>query len=204
MSSIETLTELFMRFPGIGPRQARRFTYFLLREKEPYRRELIDAIAKIAESVYRCTQCQLYAAPHKQTVCAICADKNRTQAQVLIVEKDTDVEQIEKSEAYHGQYFVLGGVLSLTQSRKGAYLRERELIDYLTQHADTLQEIIIALSATPDGEYTTDHLKEKIANNAKLKAISVTILGRGLSTGSELEYADPSTLKGALSHRTRV
>tara|TARA_B100000745_G_scaffold187366_1_gene122822 strand:- start:18737 stop:19093 length:357 start_codon:yes stop_codon:yes gene_type:complete len=117
----------------------------------------------------------------------------------MIVEKDTDVEQMEKSGAYSGQYFVLGDTLSLTG--KKSFIREKELASYLKKHGDELEEIILALSATPDGEYTTEHLALKLEEGTSIKNAKVTVLGRGLSTGSELEYADTRTLEHALKNR---
>jgi len=117
----------------------------------------------------------------------------------MLVEKDTDVEQMEKSGAYTGKYFVLGGALSLT-GKKGV-IREKELDGYIKRHANEITEIILALSATPDGEYTTDYLSTKFKDDESISKVRVTVLGRGLSTGSELEYADASTLKQALKNR---
>jgi len=198
MSDVDSLTELFMQFPGIGPRQARRFVFFLLRQDSGYRAALTRAIAEVATNIKRCTLCHRYARLHAQKpLCDLCADSNRDTTQLMLVEKDTDVEQVEKSGAYSGRYFVLGGTLSLT-GKKG-FIREKELAGYLKDHSD-LAEIILALSATPDGEYTTDYLATKFAEDA-LHTASITVLGRGLSTGSELEYADASTLKQALKNR---
>ncbi len=203
MSEIDKLTELFVRFPGIGPRQARRFVYFLLRQDERYRSALTRAISDVVAAIHQCAQCMRYAALDG-TVCAICADPNRDRTQLLIVEKDTDVDSIEKSGSYHGQYFVLGGALSLTQTRTQPVIRERELLQQCTTHATELQEIILALSATPNGEHTTEHLSGVLGAQSELANVSLTVLGRGLSTGSELEYADPRTLSSALTNRTRT
>jgi recombination protein RecR len=117
----------------------------------------------------------------------------------MVVEKDTDVEQMEKSGAYTGQYFVLGGTLSLTGKKH--VTREKELDTYLKTHAKEIEEIILALSATPDGEYTTEHIALKLKESPSVENFKVTVLGRGLSTGSELEYADASTLTQALKNR---
>jgi len=200
MSEIDKLTELFLRFPGIGPRQARRFVFFLLRQDAGYRSALTNAIADVVHQVKQCTECLRYATLHaKKPVCNLCADVNRTDAQCMLVEKDTDVEQMEKSGAYTGRYFVLGGALSLT-GKKSA-IREKELAIHLKKHLGEITEIILALSATPDGEYTTDYLTTKFKDGETTKEIKVTVLGRGLSTGSELEYADAATLKQALKNR---
>ena len=200
MSELEKLTELFMRFPGIGPRQARRFVYFLLQQDALYRTQLVDAIARVAESVAQCPRCMRFAPLLKGSgECAICTDTTRDTTQLMIVEKDTDIEQMEKSGAYKGHYFVLGGTLS--PSGKTRTIAERELFAQLRTRAGELSEVILALSATPDGEYTSEHLAEKITGDTACNGTPITMLGRGLSTGSELEYADGATLIQALKNR---
>lgn len=200
MSEIDKLTELFMRFPGIGPRQARRFVYFLLRQDNSYRSALTRALTEAVEKVKQCSECLRFAPLHvKQPLCDLCADPNRPREVLMIVEKDTDVEQIERSGAYSGRYIVLGGSLSLT-GKKGV-IREKELSDYLKKFGSTITEIIIGLSATPDGEHTTEYLVEKIKDGTFASHARVSVLGRGLSTGSELEYADSATLTQALKNR---
>lgn len=200
MNDLDTLTELFIRFPGIGPRQARRFVFFLLRQDAGYRARLIRSIENAALHVQQCSECLRYASLHvKRPVCDICADPNRASEQLMLVEKDTDVEQMEKSGAYSGKYLVLGGTLSLTG--KKSYLREAELDAYIKTHSAELQEIILALSTTSDGEYTSSYLATKFKEDSTLASVTVSVLGRGLSTGAELEYADATTLKQALKNR---
>ena len=200
MSDIDTLAELFTKFPGIGPRQARRFVFFLLRQDAGYRSTLIRAIEKVAESIQQCSECLRFAQLHKkQPLCDLCADTSRADTELMIVEKDTDIEQVEKSGVYSGRYFVLGGTLSLTGKKH--FVREKELAHYLKKHGVQLQEIILALSATPDGEYTTEYLATKLKEGQLAPHTTVTVLGRGLSTGSELEYADADTLAQALKNR---
>lgn len=200
MGDLDRLTELFTQFPGIGPRQARRFVFFLLRQNDGYRNTLIRSIQEVASQVKQCSLCLRYAPLHVQKpVCDLCADTSRNDTQLMLVEKDTDVEQVERSGAYTGRYLVLGGTLSLTG--KKSYIREKELATYIKKHGFKLTEIILALSATPDGEYTTEYLSAKFREDSELTGAAVTILGRGLSTGSELEYADVNTLKQALKNR---
>ncbi|MBF05349.1 recombination protein RecR [bacterium] len=200
MNDLNTLTELFTQFPGIGPRQARRFVFFLLRQNEGYRTTFIRAIQNTAAHVKQCSHCLRYAQLHiKTSLCDLCADSSRVDEVLMLVEKDTDVEQMEKSGAYTGRYFVLGGTVSVTG--KKSYMREKELAVFLKKYGFGLTEIILALSATPDGEYTTDYLSAKFKEDSELTGATVTVLGRGLSTGSELEYADAATLKQALKNR---
>jgi recombination protein RecR len=201
MSDIDKLAELFSQFPGIGPRQARRFAYFLLRQSDAYKNTLIAQIRDLKNTVCQCSECFRYAERKgKDTACAICSDPARDKTLLMIVEKDTDVDAMEKSGAYIGQYFVLGGTLGPSANGKRV-IRESELAAHVGKHAKDLKEIILALSATVDGEYTTEHTMDKLRPLTKAADIAITVLGRGLSTGSELEYADPATLQSALKNR---
>jgi recombination protein RecR len=115
----------------------------------------------------------------------------------MIVEKDQDLLAVERAGTYRGRYFVLGGVLTL--SGKGA-IREKELIRIVEKRAaQGLSEIVLALSATSEGEHTADRIREVLA--PLRERIRLSTLGRGLSTGSELEYSDAATLSGALQNR---
>jgi recombination protein RecR len=115
----------------------------------------------------------------------------------MLVEKDQDLLAVERANAYKGRYFVLGGVLTL--SGKG-HIRERELVDRVERKIRNGKiEIVLALSATNEGEHTADRIREVLT--PLREHLTLSTLGRGLSTGSELEYADAETLSGALQNR---
>lgn len=196
MDRIEELTRAFERFPGIGPRQARRFVFHLLSAGASDRTKIADLIVKLAENVRQCPECMRYA-NGGGPVCNLCADTHRLDTQLLIVEKDQDLAALERAGTYKGRYFVLGGVLTL--SGKGT-IREKELLRAVERRSKSgLTEIILALSATSEGENTIDHLKQALLPFRE--QIMLSVLGRGLSTGSELEYSDAETLSGALQNR---
>ncbi len=115
----------------------------------------------------------------------------------MLVERDQDLIAMERTGSYRGRYFVLGGVLTL--SGKGA-IRERELVERVERRSNNgLREIVLALSATSEGEHTSDHIRSLLQ---PLRGhLTLTVLGRGLATGSELEYADRETLSAAFSNR---
>lgn len=192
---LEDLARAFERFPGIGPRQARRFVYHLLALPLSDRSRISDLVARLAENVRQCPECMRYA-NGGGPVCNYCADTARDDSLLLVVEKDQDLLALERAGTYKGRYFVLGGVLTL--SGKGV-IREKELLRAIQKRSGALKEIILALSATNEGEHTIDHLRQILLpyrEQAKL-----TVLGRGLATGSELEYSDAETLSGALQNR---
>ena len=191
--SIEKLVAIFVKFPGIGPRQAQRFVQFLLRSSPSVRRELAEAIQELAGSVRQCSECFRFHAGERG-VCNICANPERDQTLLAVVANDADLMAIERSGTYRGRYFVLGGTISLA-SEKTNGLRLKELRKAAAR--ETIEEIVLAFPANPEGDMTSVRVREElIATNKK-----VSSLGRGLSTGSELEYADPETLKSAIDNR---
>lgn len=196
MDRVDELARAFERFPGIGPRQAKRFVYHLLSANVNDRNRLADLVARIGESVKQCPECMRFWSGTGD-VCNYCSDRNRDDSMLMIVEKDQDLAAVERTGAYRGRYFVLGGALTL--SGKGA-IREAELIQRVERRSqEGLGEIILALSATSEGEHTAEHLRERLG---PLRGhLKLTVLGRGLSTGSELEYADSPTLSSALQNR---
>ncbi len=193
---IEDLAHAFERFPGIGPRQARRFVYHLLALPQGERSRVADLVSKLAENVRQCPECMRFSNGNGP-VCNYCADTSRDEGMLLVVEKDQDLQALERAGTYKGRYFVLGGVLTL--SGKGV-IREKELLRALQNKKEKgLKEIILALSATSEGENTTDHLRQILLPHRD--ELTISVLGRGLSTGVELEYSDAETLSGALQNR---
>ncbi len=196
MDAIDRLAELFEKFPGIGPRQAQRFVQYLLRSSPALRRELLESMRDLGTSVHQCPECMRYSTSEKG-LCSICADSHRESTLLAIVANDSDLLALERSHTYRGKYFVLGGLLSLA-SEKTNGLRIKELLTSVPKRAKTgLTEIILAFPANPEGDATATRVREELGNIG----IKVTKLGRGLSTGSELEYADSDTLKSALDNR---
>lgn len=199
MDRVDELARAFERFPGIGPRQARRFVYFLLSTNQSERSRLAELVSSIASSVKQCAECRRFWSGSGDQ-CSYCADPNRSDAHLMLVERDQDLIAMERSGSYRGRYFVLGGVLTL--SGKGA-IRERELVERVERRSKAgLEEIILALSATSEGEHTSDHIRGLLQ---PLRGhIRLFELGRGLATGSELEYADKETLSAAFTNRTET
>ncbi len=200
MDPIERLSALFEKFPGIGPRQAQRFVQYLLRASPSLRREMIESLQELGGSVIQCKRCMRYfgsSRSSKTDVCGICSNPERNEAYLSVVASDADLQAIERSGTYRGRYFVIGGTISLA-SEQMTGLRVKELMHTLSSKLE-LQEVILAFPANPEGDATAVRLREEIT--AAFPALSVTSLGRGLSTGSELEYADPETIKSALDSR---
>ena len=195
-NSIEDLAAQFARLPGIGPRQARRFVYHLLTAGAAERTKLAELITTLGKDVRQCPECMRFWSG-TGPICNYCADKSRSDSELMIVEKDQDLAAVERAGTYKGRYFVLGGVLTL--SGKGV-IREQELVKIVEKRlANELKEAVLALSATSEGEHTADRVRALLAPfRDRLK---ISVLGRGLATGSELEYSDAQTVRGALQNR---
>jgi recombination protein RecR len=201
MNSIQKLTELFTRFPGIGPRQAGRFVYFLLASSHSYRGELIRLIGSLKDETKTCTSCNRFHSNHAD-ICSACADKNRDKTLLMLVEKDVDLDNIERAKGYLGHYFVIGGKIPILDKNPSESIKEKELKEALEKRAkDGLKEVILAFSVNPEGENTTSYVQKAIEPLVSKHNLKVSTLGRGLSTGSELEYSDSETIKSALENR---
>lgn len=203
MDHIDELAKALARFPGIGPRQGKRFVYYLLAAPVAERTKLAALITSLGSDVRQCPECMRFYTGATAVLCTYCADKTRDDAQLMLVEKDQDLTAIERAGTYRGRYFVLGGVLTL--SGKGA-IREKELVRTIEKRLlpregclTSLTEIVLALSATSEGEHTADRVRELLTPYRD--RLKVSELGRGLATGSELEYSDAETLRAALTNR---
>lgn len=204
MTELEKLTELFKQFPGIGERQAKRFVYFLLRKSPRYREELSDAIKTITSNIRQCPESFQYFSPKMkdQILSPILLDTSRDKGKLVIVERDSDLEAIERSGAYDGHYFVLGGSIPILEKEPNKAVRLHELLEQISKRVQqkSLREIILAFSLTPQGEHTEDIVKQSLLQMLGSE-IKISTLGRGLSTGSELEYTDKATLGNAFENR---
>lgn len=119
---------------------------------------------------------------------------------LMIIERDADFENIEKSKIYEGKYFILGGKVPILEKNPENRIRVSQLKERIKD--ENIKEIILALSVNPDGENTERYVRELLTPLAEKDSIKITMLGRGLSTGIELEYPDSDTLKNAFKNRT--
>lgn len=201
MDPIEKLSEAFTKFPGIGPRQARRFAYYILSQSKENHEAFIQAMMVLRKDVAQCPSCFVYFTRYNtETECKECRDPRRNKKTLLVVEKDIDLQTIEKSRVYDGYYFVLGGLLPIHEQTPSSKIKVQDLVRRVKKLLESgLEEIVVALAATHEGDHTYTYLQsvlKQLSPNLK-----VSILGRGLSTGTEIEYTDPSTLSQALTNR---
>ncbi len=196
--SLEKLQNQFEKLPGVGPRQARRYAFFVFKQEQKYVEELIENLQTLRKSVTMCGNC--YMPTENKEVCKVCADTKRDGGTICVVEKESDALTMEKSGKYKGVYFVLGENISPKGKNTLAKERIKNLINKI-QNSDKNREIILALNNTREGNFTSLYIEDLFKKRGLNKKARLTRLGRGLSTGSELEYSDEETLKNALENR---
>ncbi len=200
--SLTKLSELLKKLPGIGPRQARRLAFWFVRRDsgwiDSFARVLLEARANIKV----CSVCKrLHPEDTENETCSICGNDTRDKDVIMLVEKDVDLENIERTGAYKGVYFVLGGTTSPLDKEPERKIRIRSLVKLLENESSSIKEVIFALSATPEGEDTIMYIEDNISKILEKSNIKVSKLARGLSTGTELEYVDKDTMTYALKGR---
>lgn len=194
-SSLENLIRRLGRLPGLGPRSARRAVLFLLKNRDrlmlPLARELHD----IASTVRPCVDCGNL---DTSDLCHICRDDQRDKSRICVVEDVGDLWAMERAAVFRGRYHVLGGTLSALDGRGPDDLT----IDRLVRRAqnEEVVEVILALSATVDGQTTAHYIAEKLASSN----LDVTRLAHGVPVGGELDYLDDGTLAQALKARAKM
>ena len=203
MTTLDKLIAHFERFPGIGARQARRFAFHLLRLDDTQVHELSQLIAELPTVMTECESCARYFAQNGHGgLCSICVSPHRDRTSLLIIEQDSDINAVERS-SYEGMYFVLGGTVPLLHQEEGRRIRGPRLRELVKRRKEEgLREVILGFAVNPDGENTARYVEALLAPLLEETPIKISHLGRGLSTGSELEYADPETIKSALRNRS--
>ena len=193
--SIEKLIERLIKLPGIGRRSAERIIGYILSASLDEVKKLSEAISKAKENVRFCRICNNFS---EQELCRICQDDRRRKDIICIVEKPSDVSAIEKTGNFSGVYHVLLGSISPLEGRGPGDLQTDSLIRRIREN--NIQEIIIATDADTEGETTALYLTKLI----KPQGIRITRIGVGIPMGSNLEYADSTTLSKALESRREI
>lgn len=203
MSKLDDLIVQFEKFPGVGTRQAKRFAFHVLTLGKAETERLAADIASLQGDMAECNSChRFYVKNASGLLCAICDDSRRDASKLLVVAQDSDITPIERSGVYDGLYFVLGGTVPLLGTAVTKKLRGGALKSTISARlSNSLSELILGFSVNPDGENTARYVTQLAREVDDQELLTISTLGRGLSTGSELEYADPETLKNALQNR---
>lgn len=196
-SKFKEIAKLFTLLPGIGPRQASRITLALLDKPQEELTELGQAIVELKDRVRLCRECYNIS---DDSLCSVCRDSRRQANLIMVLEKVTDLESVERSGLYKGLYHVLGGAIDPVQDIGPGQLRIRELAERVERFLEQLGsvELILATNPTSSGEMTAMYLADMFR---ALPGVRTTRLARGLASGTHLEYADEITLRHALESR---
>jgi recombination protein RecR len=190
---LERAVQEFSKLPGIGRKTALRLVLYQLRQDPEDVQSFVEAIAKMKQEVHYCRRCHNIS---DSDLCPICADQRRDSSTICVVENVQDVMAVENTQQYRGLYHVLGGVISPMDGIGPADLEIESLVKRVEE--EHIQEVILALSSTMEGDTTNFYIFRKLAPYD----VRLSIIARGIPVGDELEYADEVTLGRSILNRT--
>ena len=192
---LEKLIKKVSKLPGLGPRSSRRAVLHLLKNKDKYLIPLINDLTEVAQNIRSCIECGNL---DQDEICEICENPSRNANLICVVETVADLWALERTKVYNGKYHILGGVLSAIDGINPEQLNISSLEKRLQKQA--ISEVIIAISATLDGQTTAHYIAERL-NPLKIK---VTRLAHGVPVGGELDFLDDGTIAQALKARNEI
>jgi recombination protein RecR len=195
MDTLETLIKTLSRLPGMGPRSARRVALHLLKKKELLMIPLGQQLLQTAEQIQTCSECGNL---NLQNPCPICTDRTRDRTKLCVIEDVDDLWALERTRAFRGLYHVTNGTLSALDGVRPEDLRLPHLMQRIEDNGIT--EVILALSATVDGQATGYYIGDQLRD----KNVRITRLAQGIPIGGELDYLDDGTLTLAFTSRQSV
>ena len=191
---IDALIELLAKLPGLGPRSARRAVLHMIRKRALLMTPLADQMQKVAATARECLNCGNIGTAD---ICDICSDDRRANGILCVVEDVADLWAMERAAVFKGRYHVLGGTLSALDSIGPEQLRIPKLVDRVT--SEGIEEVILALNATIDGQTTAHYIADQLEGRVRL-----TSLAQGVPIGGELDYLDEGTITAALNARKQI
>lgn len=192
---IQKLINEFSRLPTVGPKTAERYVFYLLKQPIENLQEFAQYLVELKEKIIICDNCLSIS---ESNPCSICSDEKRDKDVLCVVSDSRDMLVIENSRQYNGLYFVLGGEINTIEGIKPENLNIKKLVEKLKK--EKYNEIILALSPTLEGETTAMYLT-KLLKPLKIK---ISRIARGLPAGSNIEYADETTISNALKYRNEL
>ncbi len=191
---LENAVAQFAKLPGIGRKTALRLVLYLLKRDPAEAQQFGEAIIKLRNEIQYCHVCHNIS---ETATCPICANPNRDTSTVCVVENVKDVMSIENTHQHHGLYHVLGGLISPMDGIGPQDIEIESLVQRVAQ--GDIKEVILALSATMEGDTTNFYIFRRLAPYPDVK---ITMLARGVSVGNEIEYTDELTLGRSILNRT--
>ena len=197
--ALENAIEALGHLPGVGPRTAERYAYYLFRSDQNLSKNIAETLQNLHSGVKSCPK-TFALIDSSETVSPLYSDQKRDKTTILVVEEPLDIYAIEQTRAFSGTYHVLGGAISPIDGITPEKLHIKELISRIED--DQATEIIIATNPSVEGESTALLLQKTLSE--KYENLKITRLARGLPLGVDLSYADQITLSAALNNRTSL
>lgn len=192
---LAALLEQLEKLPGIGPKSAQRLAFHILRNSREDGQSLAQAIVNVREQIKPCTRCGNFT---DVELCDICTSPRRDSGELCVVAEPRELLAVENSGEFRGRYHVLGGLLNPIEGIGPDQLSIPSLVRRIQE--ENVQEVVLALSATVEGETTANYL----VNVLKPRSVKLTQLARGLPFGGDLDYADQMTIAGAFRGRREM
>ena len=196
--ALNDLIDSFRLLPSIGPKTAQRLAFATLKMPEEQVKSISESLLDIKNKIIFCQLCQNIS---EKTTCNVCTDENRNNSIICVVEEAMDVYVLEKSGAYKGMFHVLHGSLSPANGIGPEEIRIRELLNRIEKD-NSVTEVVIATNLNLEGEATAMYINQQILEIKK--EMKVTRLARGMPSGSDIEYADETTITHALGSRINI
>jgi len=193
--AMSRLVESLKRLPGIGEKSATRLTFFLLSAPDHVAAELSEAMVRLKRETVLCESCYDLT---DRSPCRLCADDQRDDSVICVVEEPADLQAIERSGQFNGRYHVLGGALSPLEGMGPDHLRIAELERRVRDEG--VREVIFATNPNAEGEATAGYIAERIRS----AGISLTRIACGMPLGGDLEYADHVTVASSIENRRKL
>ena len=196
INEIEELIKLISKLPGLGPKSAKRIVLKLINNRDELMKPMANSLAKVYKNVSRCKICGTLKS--NSAGCNNCESSNKKFSKICVVENIADQWSIENSSIYQGYFHILGGTLSPSSNQRKEDLLVSSLVDRVKK--DSIEEVIIATSATVEGQTTAHYIKDSL----KETKVKVSKLAQGLPVGGEIESLDDGTLFSAFKNRSWV
>ena len=194
INEIEELIKLISKLPGLGPKSAKRIVLKLMNSRDELMKPMANTLTEVYKNVSRCKVCG--ALKSNSVGCNNCENKDKKFNKICVVENIADQWSIENSSIYQGYFHILGGTLSSSSNQRKEDLLIASLVDRVKK--DSIEEVIIATSATVEGQTTAHYIK----NSLKETKAKVSKLAQGLPVGGEIESLDDGTLFSAFKNRS--
>lgn len=195
--AIRDLADMFDRLPGVGPRAALRYAYWLAGQNKTLAKQFSGAIDAIYHDIIPCSDCGIWT---DISPCRICSDPRREPSLLCVVASSQDVRVMEEAGVYQGKYFVLGGLLDPIEGRTPDNIQIQKLIQRVKNPSHPTQEVILALDPDVMGDTTSLYIIRQLSN----LPVAISRLARGIPTGAQIEYADEATIVDAYLNRRKT